>query len=336
VGARRAREWATKPRRSTKQRGTKAHVAMARALLSRRSFDKGVPLMKSFVHPSLAAALLFSTAACSGPAQTSENDTPHGSNPPKGGSDASISDAGPPSSSSGGDGGGATGPTNGSGDTDGGPELFLWRDRIFTGTDGTHEYVVPSAAFLVVPGTSDTNPDKPIPFTTPPTLTVADPSIATVKIVPVPSGGDIAKDDFFKGAAFMLITAKAAGQTTLTVSYGGQTVKAGLQVNAYTAAQYTLGQTRYTTPANPGPMRKACTTCHAQDSDAGLKAPKHDPFLQQDLSDSDLLTIIEKGQYVENDPNSTLNVPGGHTWNMTADEEKAIVAYLRSLRTVGF
>jgi hypothetical protein len=232
------------------------------------------------------------------------------------------------------DGGGASsgGPSNGSG-APSGPVLYLWSDTIHGGFDGQHPFLIPTSA-VMVQGT-DQNA-TPVAFTHPPTFTVADTSVATVAVVPAPNIPGAQGDPFFAASSFALITPKAAGQTTLTVTYDTQTVKATLAITAYTAQDVTLGQTRYTAPANPGATRLACAGCHAPGSDAGVDAPTHDPFFQQDLSDADLLVIVEKGLYDANDPNSALKAPGGHKWNLTTDEEKAIPAYLRSIPPMGF
>jgi hypothetical protein len=289
--------------------------------------------MKNLIHRSFIGITLLLSTACSPSPDAAPNDAPQ-----KGGSNNNAgthSDAGSSGGSSSADGGAPSspppsGPSNGSGITDAGPQLFLWRDKIYTGTDGQHGYVVPIAASLTQ------NDGTPIPFTTPPSFTLADPTLASIKIVPVPSAPEVQQDPVLQASAFALITPAKAGQTILTVTYGGQTVKAGLDVVTYTPADYTLGQTRYTNPTTPGAQRIACTTCHSATSDAGVNAPRHDPFLQQDLSDAQLLVIIEKGLYDANNPNSALQVPGGHTWNLTAAEETGIPAYVRSLRPLGF
>ena len=48
------------------------------------------------------------------------------------------------------------------------------------------------------------------------------------------------------------------------------------------------------------------------------------------------VTIRLRDSASANNPNSALNAPGGHQWDLTADEEKGIVTYLRSLKPLGF
>jgi hypothetical protein len=294
--------------------------------------------MQRLARPSfiVAATLLAAVAACSGGSSTPDgapsNPSNNNNNPKPG--DAGPGNKGNPPSTGGEDGGvPASGPSNGSGTGGGGPELFLWREKVYGGFDGTHPFLIPTAIVLLKDDGTDF---APAPFATPPTFTLSDPSVATVKIVPAPTNPEIQNDPFLKASTFALITPTKGGQAVLTVTYEAQSVKAGIQINAYTADQYTLGQTRYTTPANPSATRVACVTCHAVNSDAGVNAPRHDPFLQQDLSDEQLLVIIEQGLYEANNPNSALNAPGGHKWSLTPEEQKALPAYLRSLKPLGF
>lgn len=204
---------------------------------------------------------------------------------------------------------GGTGTAGGSGGTDDGGVPFgnsLDPDPSYTGFDGTHPYLVPLSTDVT--GTI--------------TWTLSDPTIATVvTIAPAKVPTSVA----FDGGQWGMLTATKAGTATLTATGStGGTVTATVNITAYTAAQWTAGQTRWMT-APTGII--ACTMCH--DGAGGVdNTPTYEAF----YADADLVGIMTLGQY----PDGTPLIAPNHKFTLSATEQSGLVAYLRALPPKGF
>ena len=151
------------------------------------------------------------------------------------------------------------------------------------------------------------------------TWKVGDDTLA--KLTPSSDGGEL------------MIEAKKAGDTTITATSGGKTVTAPLKIYAYTAAQYTAGQTRYM--KGPDDKNPACVNCHGPG-----KGPDHTPTeLDADSDDAVINTFLTgkdpEGRPVGEDMPDLL-VGYTHMWKVTESEKSALAAYMRALTPNGF
>ena len=181
---------------------------------------------------------------------------------------------------------------------------FVFPLKAHSGFDGTHAFKVPLITNL--------EPD--------PVWTLADPSIGTLQAVQSPPEWEAT------GGSWALITTLKPGVTELSATVGTVTASTTLTVTAYTAADVAIGETRYREPADAGPNRVPCASCHEKEDGAD-----HSPVRAAMYDDAGLLTIIKTGELAGE---ITLRVP--HKWDITAAEQKGIVAYLRSLPPRGF
>jgi mono/diheme cytochrome c family protein len=159
---------------------------------------------------------------------------------------------------------------------------------------------------------------------------VADTSIAAIESlgmleVPVGRGGRMIE------VAAAMVTSARPGTTAVVAKLNGQTLEGEILVTSYTAEQTALGKRRYTSPENPGASRVACAGCHQL-----ANGVDHTPSEMASAPDDMLIQVIERGEYPartirgrERPPYVLEGVM--HMWNLTADERRAIVAYLRSL-----
>jgi hypothetical protein len=223
-------------------------------------------------------------------------------------------------------------PPNGPGPS--GTQLRLWSNELHTGFDGKHPYydVLISTALLKYDDNGE--PKDYVPFTDPPIMTIENTDIATVKIVAIPKAPFVQEDKFLKVSTFARISPKRPGVTELKVKAGAATETAHIEVREYTPAQFELGKQRYTAPVFPGAARKPCAVCHDAKS-PGQTVVSHDSFVLSRYSDEEIIGIVKTGRDIPNDPTVTLNVPGGHVWHLTPEEEQALPAYIRALHPLG-
>jgi hypothetical protein len=189
--------------------------------------------------------------------------------------------------------------------------LSLAFDPMYSGFDGVHTYQVP----VTITG----NADGAI------TWSASDPSM--VDLVPDSTGMNC------------MITTKKAGNVTIQATTKDSIGKAPLTIESFTAAQWTKGQSRYTTGAmvtlgggiRGGGGPDACTSCH------GTSAVEHTPQQTGGFTDQQLKDIFEKGTLP---PQDAINPFFGgaahfamfHLWTVADDDEATgLVAYLRSL-----
>ncbi len=142
----------------------------------------------------------------------------------------------------------------------------------------------------------------------------------------------------------VMITTRKAGTVTIIATTDTAIGKAPLTITAYTPAQWSAGQTRYTSGDMTSlgmQMRGStdknvqCTSCHG-DSPTSL-AIEHTPEQTGGFTDDELKGIFLQGKL----PAADLQVPlyGGaasfmsfHQWTVASDDEaNGLVCYLRSL-----
>jgi hypothetical protein len=300
--------------------------------------------MTTFTRDSLVAAALTAmlAAACSGPSSAPAD----GANTAKGQGKPAAGGDGVGGATGGGDNGATppedkpktdVTPPNSSGGGDAGvPKLFVWNDKkIFAGFDGTTNFDVTTAAMVAIPPENGSDePATDAAATAKIKFSIVNTAIATVKPIALPTAAFLKNYPGLMVSTFAVITPRAAGSTTLRATDGTQTVESEIVVTAYTAALLAVGKTRYTAPANASPTRKACTSCHGMP-----QAVDHDTFMQSWYSDTEILEMVTKGQRVYfgdtmPTPFDMGELKDKHTWDLTADEQKAIPAYLRSLHTL--
>jgi hypothetical protein len=183
------------------------------------------------------------------------------------------------------------------GDEPTGFELFP--PEAYTGFDGTHDFKVPVTSELT--GTL--------------TWSVSDPALATVTPLAM---NQVPMDFQFPGVQWAMVTAKKAGTGKIQVTNGTKSATADLIVTAYTAADYTVGQTRY---------MAGCSTCHT-----GAGGVDHSPTILEFSSDADLITAITTGAYPDG---YKLRAPN-HMFMLSDAEKKGIMPYIRAQPPKGF
>ena len=189
-------------------------------------------------------------------------------------------------------------------------ELLFRPDTLYTGFDGTHTFVAPLAVY-------DSDSDL--------TVTASDP--AAVTIAPAKLTNPTSSDGTVDNGKYYFVTAKKAGTVTLTASSKGRTTTATLTITDYAADRYTTGQARYN--ASGSGQDQPCTNCHA-----GGNAIDHSPATMAGADDQSIGVIITTG--IKPPAIPITGVPGGHKWNVTAEQKDGLITYLRALEPKGF
>lgn len=184
----------------------------------------------------------------------------------------------------------------------GDPDVYLLPNPAHSGFDGANQFRVPMISSL------DGG-----------TWSVRDPGIATV--APATAPPELGSSD-----AWALVTFTGSGTTEVVWTLGDRAASATLMATSYLASDTALGDVRYHDPADPGPTRVACASCHES-----ADGPDHSPLTASVYGDDDLLAIITTGRFPDN---LTLSVQ--HRWDLTSEERVGIAAYLRSLPPRGF
>ncbi len=157
------------------------------------------------------------------------------------------------------------------------------------------------------------------------TWTVEDDSVAEVVATEPPAWyNEWKKEEPDLDLSFAMLTTKKAGKTVVKVSNGTKEHKSDIEVVAYTSAQVAIGQTRYKEGEGDA-NRRPCAGCHDQG-----EGPPHNPAWVAELSDDEVLHSVQVGSYEWNNKTYELN-NGNHKWNLTDEEKKGILAYLRSI-----
>lgn len=148
-----------------------------------------------------------------------------------------------------------------------------------------------------------------------------------------------------------LVVAEAAGTTSISamaVDLNGQSYSRSvvIQIESYTVAETELGKERYRV-GEGNAERRACAGCHDENG------VDHTPLEMAFHDDAAILLATTQGRYPDScrdmagqvctcgdatcdgpvSPGYVLSVE--HSWDLTPDEEPAIVAYMRSLRPLG-
>lgn len=106
--------------------------------------------------------------------------------------------------------------------------------------------------------------------------------------------------------------------------FKGNNEKLQLVVTAYTEEQLAAGEKRYSTDGGGGNLID-CKSCHASGKEG---APPHEMGRIMEISDKEALQWVKTGEVGDRKAKIT------HTWEFSSEEdEKGIVAYLRSLQT---
>lgn len=185
-----------------------------------------------------------------------------------------------------------------------GQEPFVFPLKAHSGFDGTHTFKVPFIANI--------EPD--------PVWELADPSLGTIEPI-----GTLEEWEATPGS-WVLITTTGTGMTELTATLGEFRASTTLTITAYAPSDLTTGETRYRTPVDPGSTRVACASCHEAEGGAD-----HSPVRAAMYDDAELLSIIMTGEL----PGQVM-LRAPHQWDIRPDEQRGIVAYLRSLPPRGF
>jgi mono/diheme cytochrome c family protein len=192
------------------------------------------------------------------------------------------------------------------------PEFSIFPRTIYTGFDGQHTYKAPVIAVSA---------DEKQILTGDVTWALGDPSFGDIK---TEAGG-------------ATITAKKAGDTTLTAKQGTKSYTANVKIYAYTPAAYAEGEHRYTNKVDDN--NPACNNCHGKGAGKG---PDHTPTELDADPDEEIQNTFTTGVDPENRPIAEesewayLLEGKKHMWSVTPSEKTNMLAYLRALEPTGF
>lgn len=193
----------------------------------------------------------------------------------------------------------------------------IWFTPMYSAFDGAHTFQVPAIAAL--------------------------PGVNLVWSSSDPSKVDFQKDPMTGG---VLITTLAAGEVEIAVNADGVFCGTSrLSISAATPAEWAAGDARYNNGividrggSPTGTPRAACTNCHGPTAAGEYRTVSHTPTQTAGFSDEELIGIFE-GRWPERagvtpfDPEiATLEQwQAFHKWQMTPEEAKGVIVYLRSL-----
>jgi hypothetical protein len=166
-----------------------------------------------------------------------------------------------------------------------------------------------------------------------------------------PSFVDIEVDATLGGA---MITTRKSGSVKIIASAGGLCGVSDLTITAASMDDWMIGSSRYNdgvtltrAPGGRGGLmmsdsgvntkEAACTNCHGDTATMlRYKTVSHTPQQTGGFSDDDLRNIflhgmVPAGGYFDEKIVPYQQWSGFHQWQMTSDEEKGIIVYLRSL-----
>ena len=183
-------------------------------------------------------------------------------------------------------------------------------EEAYSGHDGVHAFEVPIAVYDAA-GDLKVTPDDP----------------SAVTITPVKLAKPLREDGTYDNGTYFMVSLRKAGTVTLVAESQGKTAQAKITATSYTPAQWTAGETRYTTEGGNGDA--PCTQCHA-----GSSGIDHSPASMASATDEALAAVITTGISTAGFPiqEPTKN----HRWTVTDDERAALVTYLRGLSPRGF
>jgi hypothetical protein len=226
--------------------------------------------------------------------------------------------------SSGNNGGGSTGnngtpPPKGTCDK---PEIDILFAPMYSAYDGVHMFKVPAVVDSISAGAV--------------TWSAADPSL--VDMAPDPSTGGV------------MITMRKAGSTQIIATAGGLCGVSALTISHASPDDWMVGSARYNDgivltggglrgggDGGVNPREAACTSCHGDTATMGpFKTVSHTPTQTGGFSDQELITIFTMGMVPTGGYFDEAVVPyrqwqNFHHWQMTPEQAKGMVTYLRSL-----
>jgi mono/diheme cytochrome c family protein len=181
-------------------------------------------------------------------------------------------------------------------------DLLILPNESFTGFDGQHTFKVPVSVYRA---DSDLK------------VVLSDPSVADIRPATY-------ADPQADNGKYYVLTAKKAGQVTITATSRGKTVTSKLTVQAYPAARFTAGERRYQNASGADP---SCASCHQKAGGAD-----HSPTALSSAGDPDIASVVTSGVKVGGIPITTVQ----HTWTVTPTELDGLVTYLRALPPRGY
>jgi hypothetical protein len=225
-------------------------------------------------------------------------------------------------------GAGGSGATGGSGGGGGGvtatgcdnPQLEILFSPMYSAYDGVHPFKIPAVVNSMDAGSV--------------AWSASDPSMV-----------DLLNDAALGG---VMISMRKAGSVKIIAKAGGLCGVSALTISAASADDWTLGSARYNdgvvldrvpgrrTP-DGGARDYACTNCHGDTATMlQFKTVSHTPQQTGGFSDDDLLNIFTKGMvptggYFDTTIVSYNQWQGFHHWDMTPEQAKGMIVYLRSL-----
>jgi hypothetical protein len=245
-----------------------------------------------------------------------------------GGSQAGSTGNGNTGGSSGGSSGGNTGGSGGSSNAVPGvcdnPTLEVLFSPAYSAFDGMHTFKVPAVVNSIDP--------------TAVTWTASDNSYV-----------DITQDATLGG---VMLTTRKPGSVKIIASAGGLCGVSNLTIAQAASDDWMVGSARYNDgivlrglprgnrPPDDGGVNQreaACTNCHGDTATMGpFKTVQHTPQQTGGFSDDDLVNIFTKGMVPAGGYFDEMIVPyrtwqGFHHWDMTPEQAKGVIVYLRSL-----
>jgi hypothetical protein len=226
-------------------------------------------------------------------------------------------------------GGGNTGNNNGNNGTPppkgscDSPQIDILFSPMYSAYDGVHPFKIPAVVNSINAG-------------------------AVVWSAEDPSLVDMAPDAATGG---VMITTRKAGSTKIIATAGGLCGVAALTIAQASPDDWMVGSARYNdgvlldptqlrnrrTDAGPAERLFACTNCHGDTATNGaFKTVSHTPTQTGGFSDAELIEIfmhgtVPTGGYFDEMIISYRTWQGFHHWDMTPEQAKGVVVYLRSL-----
>jgi hypothetical protein len=202
-------------------------------------------------------------------------------------------------------------------------DLLVLFNPMYTAYDGAHMFQIPAVADNIDPAAV--------------TWSASDPSMV-----------DLAADASSGG---VMISARKAGTVKIIATAGARCGSSLLTITQATPDEWAMGNSRYNNgvaltgtvggrqnpDAAPTVKDFACTNCHGPTATMGqFDTVSHTPEQTGGFSDDDLIGIFTKGRVPVNGYFDPSVVPydtwrGFHTWDMSPQEAKGMVVYLRSL-----
>jgi hypothetical protein len=200
------------------------------------------------------------------------------------------------------------------------PQLIIPFSPMYSAYDGVHVFEVPAVVNGILPSAvSWTASDS--------TMVDLDPFVDR------------------SGAAGVMVTARQPGTVEIVAGAGGLCGRTTLNITAASPDDWAAGNARYNDGVvlRPGPgalagtKDAACTNCHGDTATNGpFRTVAHTPEQTGGFSDSDLIQIFRNGMIPPGGYFDPSIVPLAqwqtfHRWQMTDQEAKGLVVYLRSL-----